>query len=196
MMDMIGQSKKELRNYVLALRKSLNPEKVQADSRKIFDRLCSMEEFYTSRIIMSYVSFGNEVNTLHFIERCLSMGKRICVPLITTSSDGKKSMIASEIFSMEDDLAPGTMGILEPAEGKVRELEPGLIDLVIVPGIVFSIDRYRIGYGGGYYDRFLPLLRKDCLKAGVAFELQIRDRVPVESHDFPVDVVITEDRII
>jgi 5-formyltetrahydrofolate cyclo-ligase len=195
-MDMIKESKKELRKSVLDLRKSLSPEKVRVDSQKIFNKLCSIESFLAGNIIMSYVSFGNEVSTLDFIARCLSVGKRICVPLITRGSDGKKTMIPSEIFSIEDDLAPGTMGILEPVEGRIRKLEPEEIDLVIVPGIIFSTDRYRIGYGGGYYDRFLPALRNDCLKAGVAFEFQIRDRVPVESHDIPVDMVITEDRII
>jgi 5-formyltetrahydrofolate cyclo-ligase len=70
------------------------------------------------------------------------------------------------------------------------------MDLAVVPGVAFDLERRRIGYGAGYYDRFLPRLRQDCLAVGVAYSLQLVENIQAGEHDIPMDAVITEDRIL
>jgi 5-formyltetrahydrofolate cyclo-ligase len=91
---------------------------------------------------------------------------------------------------------PGVFGILEPRKESARIFNPEEIDLVIVPGVAFDEHRNRIGFGAGFYDRFLESVRPSCAKIGIAFEFQIYDEVPVEEHDIPLDLVITEKRTI
>ena len=95
-----------------------------------------------------------------------------------------------------NELEPKTFEILEPKEPYTREFNPDKLDLVIVPGIVFDKKGHRIGYGYGYYDRFLKLLGKNVKKIGFAFEFQLVDKIPEEQHDVPMDVVITEKRVL
>jgi 5-formyltetrahydrofolate cyclo-ligase len=90
----------------------------------------------------------------------------------------------------------GYMGIAEPDASILHRVDPLEIDMVVVPGVAFDMARNRIGYGGGYYDRFLCTLRPDCLKVAVAFELQVFDSIPAASYDIPVDIIVTEERII
>ncbi|MDP4107760.1 MAG: 5-formyltetrahydrofolate cyclo-ligase, partial [Bacillota bacterium] len=79
---------------------------------------------------------------------------------------------------------------------KIRKIQPSKIDLVVVPGVAFDIRRNRIGYGGGYYDRFLKKTSFACFKVGLAFEAQIADEVPIDRYDVPLHMVITENAII
>ncbi|NLD47053.1 MAG: 5-formyltetrahydrofolate cyclo-ligase, partial [Clostridiaceae bacterium] len=84
----------------------------------------------------------------------------------------------------------------EPDKKLTTRINPDIIDFVIVPGVVFDIKRNRIGYGAGFYDAFLKRLDPRCFKAGIAFEFQVYQQVPVEPHDVPLDTVITEERFI
>jgi len=96
-----------------------------------------------------------------------------------------------------DELEPGYYNILTPKQEFIRYIDPSEIDLVIVPGAVFDREGYRVGYGGGYYDKFLSSkIRKDISKIAIAFDLQIVDKVPREEHDISVDYIITEKEII
>lgn len=97
---------------------------------------------------------------------------------------------------MDSDLEKGVLGLLEPKKECKRLLNPEDIDLIVVPGIAFDILKNRIGYGAGYYDRFLKTTREDCLKVGVAFELQILDKINTQEHDVPLNAIITEKRVI
>lgn len=88
---------------------------------------------------------------------------------------------------------PSTFGVLEPPEKE--EIVLAEIDVVVVPGVAFDRNGYRMGYGGGYYDNFLPKLRPDTKKIAVAFNMQIRDLVPIELHDVKMDMIITEQKV-
>ncbi len=139
-----------------------------------------------------YVSFASEVETHSLIRMLLEEGKHVSVPCIDRPS---KIMAASRIKSMEHDLAPGCFGILEPVQGCLHPVEANTIDVVIVPGAAFATDGFRIGYGGGYYDRFL----KNCpaVTIGIAFDMQVVEQVPHDARwDVPLDYIITECRII
>lgn len=187
--------KKEIRRQIIELRNSLSKNDVEGKSSLIAKQLKSLKQFGTSKHIMCYMDFRNEVMTAKFIKNCLDLGKRVSVPVIVKSGDGNKEMFASEIDSIEEGFELSSFGILEPVKDLQKAVEPGGLDFVVVPGLAFDREKYRLGYGAGFYDRFLPRLGSNCLKVGIAFDLQIVDKVPTEEHDFALDLIITESQI-
>ncbi len=177
-----------LREQILEIRKNLNVQKVECFSDIIINSLISSELYKKASNIMSYVSFNNEVNTHKFIAKAIEDGKKISVPYINNKN---KVMLPCLIHDI-NELVPGYFGILSPDPNRLKLIDEKSIDLVIVPGAVFDKNGYRIGYGGGYYDKFLPLLRKDTSTIGLAFSFQVIDKVPFEKYDIPVDFIITE----
>ncbi|WP_258358639.1 5-formyltetrahydrofolate cyclo-ligase [Moorella sulfitireducens (nom. illeg.)] len=185
--------KKQLRREIIARRNSLAAALREAKSRIILNKLQGLPVWQQAGVIMSYVSFGSEVATPELIKTALAGGKRVAVPLCVR--EGRR-LIASEIFAFPGDLQPGTWGILEPRPECLRPLDPGLIDLAIVPGVAFDRAGNRLGYGAGYYDRFLATLRPGTKAVALAFAEQVVPDVYPEAHDRPVDVVITDVEII
>lgn len=183
-------NKKELRSYILSLRESLSDEDVMLKSLGIMRRLEGLSFFARAGTIMAYMDYKKEVITSQIIEKALSTGKRIVLPL--TIPD-KHQLVLIEIKDLKSDITAGFKGIREPKYNNERIVTPREVDLVLVPGVVFDERGYRIGYGGGYYDRFLK--ETSACKVGLAFELQIHT-VPEEEHDIKMDYVVTEDRII
>lgn len=185
--------KKELRKSIIQERLEMSSETVAVKSMLIANRLFGLKEFQHAKAIMSYVDFRNEVSTEAIITAALSLGKRVFVPVC--EPEGLR-LIPSEIKEFPDDLVPGTWGILEPRPDAFRPVDPMEIDLVLVPGVAFDRLGNRLGYGAGYYDRFLPRLREGTPLIALAFALQVRDEVYSEAHDCPVDMVITEEQVI
>jgi 5-formyltetrahydrofolate cyclo-ligase len=185
--------KKQLRKEIIAQRMSQPDEAVGAKSRRILDRVRALPEFQKAGLVMFYLDFRKEVATGELIEYCLAHGKRVVIPITDTKNI---KLIPSEIKDFPGDLTEGTWGILEPKPDCVRPVAPTEIDFVIVPGVSFDVQGNRLGYGGGFYDRFLRRLRPDASFAALAFELQIRDNVFPEAHDYPMLYVITEERVI
>ncbi|MGI6712135.1 MAG: 5-formyltetrahydrofolate cyclo-ligase [Bacillota bacterium] len=181
--------KKEMRKVVLQARQAMTREIVQEKSIIICSKIAQIETFRKAKIIMAYLPFRNEVDVTLLFPSLWDQGKRIVIPLCDTKN---KALIPSELKSMERDLQPGVWGILEPKPGCVRPVAPQEIDFVIVPGVSFDPSCNRLGYGGGYYDRFLPQLRNDAPKIAVAFEIQIVADTAPKEFDFPMDGVITE----
>ncbi|WP_406677004.1 5-formyltetrahydrofolate cyclo-ligase [Moorella sp. ACPs] len=185
--------KKQLRQQIIARRDALAKTVREAKSEIIVNKLQGLPAWQQAGTIMSYVSFGSEVATPALIKAALAGGKRVAVPLCVR--DGRR-LIASEVLAFPDDLQPGTWGILEPRPESLRPLDPKLIDLVIVPGVAFDRAGNRLGYGAGYYDRFLATLRPETRTIALAFAEQIVPDVYPEAHDRPVDMVITDTEII
>lgn len=185
-----------IRNEILLRRDSLSEDEILSKSGSIFSKLVSSEKFENSRFIMVYSDFRKEVSTRCFIEECIASGKRVALPLVYNDGPQSRGLWACEIADMEKELEVGKYGILEPKKQEAKIVNPLLLDMVIVPGVVFGLNRFRIGYGAGYYDRFLCNVSKACLKVGVAFEIQVVESVPAEEHDIPLDMIITEERII
>lgn len=184
--------KRELREKILARRDLLSQSSILKSSEVIIEKLTSISEYLNSTNIMTFVSYSSEVDTHNLIIRALAEGKKVYVPV---TKRNPREMNPSRIKSFED-LVPGYFNILTPKKEKVEIVEPEKLDLVIVPGVLFDKAGFRIGYGGGYYDRFLPQLRKDVKKIAIAFELQVQsDKLPVNSFDIPVDMIITEESI-
>lgn len=185
--------KKALRKEIIAARMNQPDEVVAEKSARIAEKVKSLPEFAKAGLVMFYLDFRKEVATGELIRYCLDNGKRVVIP-ITDSKNIR--LIPSELKDYPGDLTSGTWGILEPKPDRVRPVEPSELDFVIVPGVSFDDKGNRLGYGGGFYDRFLRQTRPDTVFAALAFELQIRDNVYPEAHDYPVHYVITEDRTI
>ncbi len=180
--------KKHIRNKIRQERESLTKQFVEKNSRIIHDMLFSLKEYKDAKTIMVYLSFNNEVETLPIIENALKHKKNICGPKIIKEN---KTIIPMEIKSIED--IDFSTKIPQPKDGKPYSIEK--IDLAIIPGIVFDIYENRIGFGAGYYDKFLKNFKK--LKIAIAYDFQItEEKLPTLPYDIPMDMIITEKRII
>lgn len=186
-----GFGKRALRNEILTRRLMMSREANAEYSRRIAENVAGMRAFVESSTIMAYWPFRNEVDTSLLVRMALTSGKRVVLPRTIKQ---ERRLAPHIIGDVERDLRPGAYGIMEPLP-ELPEAKPEEIGLVIVPGLVFDRAGNRIGYGGGYYDRFLPQLPR-AAKVAVAFSLQIVPRVPFDERDRPVDYVVTEDEVI
>jgi len=179
--------KKEIRTKALAARDSLQPGQRTAKSREIEERLFSLPEFRSARIILFFASFRSEVETSSMIRRALAAGKRTVLPKVVG-----RELALYEIGDRDNDVSPGAWGIPEPRETRPIRLDE--IDLILVPGAAFDEQGNRLGYGAGFYDKLLSAFTKTT--AALAFEAQIVPQVPAEPHDVPIKKIVTEKRII
>jgi len=141
---------------------------------------------------MFYLSYGSEVVTDLMINEVLADGKEVAVPVIQSPGDG--IMTAVKINRLEDCYEK-VYGIRQPEFNENDVVSKEDVDLIFVPGIVFDLNGYRIGYGKGYYDRWLE--GTDVLKrVGLAFEVQLIDKIPNGQYDLPVSKILTEKRVI
>lgn len=185
--------KKAFRKLALDKRDSLPEAERMKASERIQNKLSSLPAFHTSRVILGYMNFKSEVVCTEILRLILSLGKKVVIPLSVPET---RTLLLSEIRDLDRDLERDFYGILVPKKEIFRQISPKEIDFVIVPGVAFSEDRFRMGYGAGYYDRFLADLRPDAVCAGLAFEAQVFTKIPTESHDKQMDFVITERRIL
>lgn len=189
----MNNTKNNLRNVFLNKRKSLNNNEVIVKSSLIVNTLINMNEFKNANIIMCYVNNNNEVITKDFIRHCLKIKKKVAVPYVVQCQ--KLNIIKGIEIKNIQELSPGYCGIYEPNSVEY-EIKPYEFDLIVVPGIVFDINRFRIGYGKGMYDRFLKRVNNNCKKVGLAYDFQIIESIPAEEHDIQVDKIITESKIL
>jgi len=182
-----------LRKFVLDLRDKLGWEEVSARSKKIAERLFSLAEYRQAETIMYFLNFGKEVDTLAMVPASLAHGKRVVAPKTVHS---ERRLILSEIVDPQRDLEPGRWGIPEPKTERLRQVDAAAIDFVIVPGVAFDEQGHRLGYGGGYYDRFFAGLREGVPLVALTFDLQVVPEVPVDPWDRRVDLILTEERVI
>lgn len=174
------------RKETLARRKSIYNKTIDA---AVIDTFIESDLYKNADWIMAYVSFGTEINTHDFIKKALADGKHIVVPICNAADH---TLILSEIINFPDDLEEGHYGILEVREACRRIVDPKQLDLVIVPGCAFSHSGHRMGFGGGYYDRFLETISDDCVTVALVREDFIFDEIPMEAHDKSVPFMVTE----
>lgn len=185
--------KVELRKDILHTRRGMSKEEVTSKSQLISDKVLSLTEYKQAKVVMLYLDFRNEVVTTELLQKTLANGQRVVIPVTDIKNT---ALIPSEIINYPDDITAGTWGIPEPKSEALRPIEPTEIDIVIVPGVAFDVKGNRLGYGGGFYDRFLLRTKPGTIFVALAFELQIKDEVYPEKHDHPVHYVITEERVI
>lgn len=184
------QKKEELRKNLLEQREAI-PEAAYYDlSADIIEELKKQDEFRAAEIIHCYISMNKrrEVETRELIKEILLKKRQVIVP-VTNFENRTLSHVHLRSF---EDLQKNKWGVLEPNNGE--EVFPDKVELVIVPVVAADEECNRIGYGKGFYDRFLKQVK--CPKIGLIFDRNIVEKVPVEDFDIPLDKVITESRII
>ncbi len=176
--------KKTIRKQILQIRKAMDKESVEELSKIICDKVSRLEQFILSNKICLYMPINNEVDTKYLIDVCFSMKKEVFLPKVLGDN--------MDFYQYKPDmkLTDGPYNILEPENDKV--LIPDNKTLVVMPGAVFSEDCNRIGYGGGYYDRYLEK-HPYCYKVAVCYKFQILDSIPFDKHDIKPDIIICED---
>jgi len=192
------EEKKEIRSRILNLRNSLNTNDVESNSDLIQAKLWQLIESHGFKSIMFYIAFGSEVRTQICISKALDKELNVIVPVCIKTKNEQglvREILPSRLLDPKSELAEGTFGVLEPKIEFRRPFSPEEIDLVVVPGVAFDERCYRIGYGAGYYDRFLPRCTK-ALSVALAYEMQIVTDAFPASWDVPVNCIITEKRMI
>ena len=181
-------TKAEIRKEFIVKRRQLPQEKVQEWSEKIEERAFNLILEQNVGVIALYAAFRNEPELWSLSERLFSMEKTVLFP--KCQANGQMTMYAIHSLS---ELASGAYGILEPTEA-----EPALpeeIDLILCPGCAFSKGGERMGYGGGYYDRYLLKCTK-AVKVGVCYDISLTETLPTEPFDAKMNTIITENRLI
>lgn len=152
-----------------------------------------LTRYFQPRLIMSYVSTSGEAPTHDVIRSCLKRGQRVCVPCMDAEWE---RIVPSELENFAADLERRYSGILEPRDTCRRPVEPSDIDIILIPGVAFDPRGMRLGRGGGHYDRFLSGCPAEAVKIGLAFTWQIVEEVPYETHDVPMDLIVTEQGVV
>lgn len=189
----IEKQKSSLRKRILALRRAQSSRDIEKKSDNIKGELFTFSTFDEAETILFYLAVKDEVQTEKMIEESLQKDKRVVVPFIDWQ---RKEILPSEIKDLAKDIKIGILKIPQPKKNFYSPFSPASIDLVIIPGVVFDRKGNRLGFGGGFYDRFLGKLSDTTKLVGLAFELQLVDNVPSQSHDVAVDYLITEGGII
>ncbi|MFH1008434.1 MAG: 5-formyltetrahydrofolate cyclo-ligase [Candidatus Latescibacterota bacterium] len=190
MTDQIHGEKNGIRKKLLAQRRALSEEAVRECGEAIRRRLVGLPEYKDARVIHTYVSDKhNEADTWRLMSLALEEGKRILVPVTNVRN---RRLDHSEIKSL-DELEPSVFGLSEPRAECRRLVGAGEIDLVIVPGVAFDPWGNRIGFGGGYYDRFLSEVQAP--KIALAYSFQVLGEIKTDPHDVSMDRLVTEERV-
>ena len=187
----IPASKADIREFVLKKRNFISARQRRQKSSAIDKKLFSMPAFRKAKTVFTYISFRSEVSTRGIIKKCLSLGKKVAVPV----ADMKLGKIIPVQFESFSSLKKSRFGVPEPALENSIKIPASKIDFIVVPGVAFDTSRNRIGYGKGFYDRFLSRHGK-IPNAAIAFEAQLLSSVPAGSADMKVRKIITENRII
>ena len=186
----LRDAKIALRRQVLGRRDALPPDARAAAAAAIAARIAALLSFRTARTVLLTLAFRSEWDTTPLVLAGLAAGATVAVPRVDTMA---RMLALHAISDLQRDTVPGHQGIPEPRPD-CPGIAPAMIDWVLVPGVAFDAAGRRLGYGGGYYDRLLPLLPPRAARVAGAFELQIVDAVPAAAYDLRVDTVATESR--
>jgi len=181
-----------LRHHILSTRRSLSLGEVKERSEKIREFFFNFPLVKKASLILFYLSLPDEVQTERLIRDTLKMGKKVAVPLVKKE---KREIIPCKLSNYDKELEDGPWGIPQP-KIKCKRVDIKEIDLVVVPGVAFDEKGHRLGFGAGFYDRFLRLLSSTTKTVSLSFEIQIVNKVPYLPHDISVDYIITEKRIV
>lgn len=189
----MGGVKTALRQRHLGLRKQLNAEQVYDLSQKAQQLVMALAVFSAARTVGLYAPHANEVDTELLSSCAQAVGAVVAYPRIV---HGTMEFVR---FDSECTWQPGKFGILEPSIGAQGvhscQVEPELFDAVVVPGVAFDSAGNRLGYGKGFYDRFLAQCTPQCVFIGLAYAFQLEDKLPREAHDVALDYVVTDAKI-
>ncbi len=185
-------NKIKLRKNLLSQREEMEKQEVEKQSKKIMENLIKVPAFLESKVVMIYLSFQNEVDTNEIIDWCFKQGKEVVIPYCVV---GTREIIPCKLDTERKGLVKSKYGIWEPSKDSRIPVDIENIDTIIVPGVGFDKDCNRLGFGGGYYDRFLIKRNKKSPAIAICYENQIVESVPTDNYDIPMDMVVTENRI-
>jgi 5-formyltetrahydrofolate cyclo-ligase len=189
----IAVEKEQFRRYILRLRDRQSLRDIESKSLEILDQVSHIHEYVRARGIACYVSKDSEVDTRPLIRSALDSNKRVLVPVV---KKGDIDLFFSEIKDLGKELVPGSFNISEPRPEFLRPTSLDTVDILFVPGIAWDKEGYRLGWGRGYFDRVLKVLPGHVRSIGLSFNLQFVSRVPRDQFDVPVNMVVTESRVV
>ena len=179
------ETKQAIRKQIFAARKRVTEEEVKSRSHLIAEKVFLLPEFQTAKRILVYADYNHEVMTGELIEAAWKAGKEVAVPKVT-----EKEMVFIRLTDF-NQLAPGYFSIPEPETGEEIFWEEGLM---IMPGVAFDRANHRVGYGGGFYDRYLEK-HPQLERVAIAFSFQMLPEVPTEPTDICPQIIVTEEEI-
>lgn len=182
----LEKNKNTIRKEVLKARKKLTPLEIMFASDKISEYVLSLDELNEAESVLIYADYNNEVMTDKLVLSLMMKGKKIYMPKVFGDE-----MEFFRVFSL-DELEVGAFNIREPIDIEDLKYEYKPKDLIIMPGVAFDEDGNRIGYGKGYYDRYLEE-KTELIKVGICFKIQIVDKIPAQDTDVKLDYIISED---
>ncbi|MGH2683142.1 MAG: 5-formyltetrahydrofolate cyclo-ligase [Actinomycetota bacterium] len=180
--------KADLRARMRALRAAVPLEERLRLAVAVEERVFALPVMAPARTVLLFYSFGSEVETSEMAKRVHQEGKRLLLPFLEA-----ERMEAAEVLP-EDELVPSGYGPREPARRVA--VDPSEVDVVIAPGLAFDREGYRLGYGGGHYDRYLSRIGPGALRIGIGFAAQLVERVPREPADERLDLVVTDTGVV
>lgn len=184
-MSKIKEEKSVMRKHYRDMREKMTPDFKRSLDVEIASRFLCSREYMFSKSILIYVAKNTEIETRDIICAALTLGKQVAVPKCECQGIMKFYLINSL-----DDLKAGFKDIMEPQTDKCTELTDFTDSLCVVPGLSFSPQGTRLGFGGGYYDRFLE--KYEGTSVGLCYSSFVKWDLPYESHDIPVDILITD----
>jgi len=184
--------KRSLRDALMASRDAIEPALHADASREIAARIAALDAFRRARVVLLTLPYRSEWDATLVARHALADGKIVAVPRVDVL---RRMLQPLRIRNLDVDIEAGYRGIPEPRE-HCPPVEAETIEWVLVPGVAFDVDGRRLGYGGGYYDRLLPLLSSTTPRVAGAFEVQLVDCVPAAPHDVGVDCIATELRLV
>lgn len=184
-------NKQYLRNELLQKRSLLAVEESLQVGHRICDQITNWKVYLECDVIAVYAAFRGEVDVSFIVDKAWKQGKRVVYPKANPKT---KTMRFYEVHDC-NELHKGAYGILEPLAQKEREVDPNEIGLALVPGVGFDQERYRLGYGAGYYDRFFTDF-PTIIRVGIAYPEQIVKTVYPESHDCKMDYICTSTQLL
>ncbi len=177
------ETKKDIRKRVLKIRDNISKTEWEAWSNRIYEKIVTHSFFLESEFIYCFINYSNEVDTRRIIEKAWELGKTVAVPKIHDND------MYFHVIHGFDELEEGYKGILEPMTPKFTGVKDGLM---IMPGVAFDKNKNRIGYGKGFYDRFLDKYPQLSTIA-IAFDFQVVEQIPFDEHDWNPQILITEE---
>ncbi|MBQ2614047.1 MAG: 5-formyltetrahydrofolate cyclo-ligase [Clostridia bacterium] len=184
MCESIAAQKAEKRKHFRTVRDGIPPAQREIDSEIIAEKVLALIQEKQIKRVFVYLSIGSEVHTHSLIAKLLSLGVTVGVPRCDKVTHKMDAIVIQDL----EQLQTGAYGILEPKDGPI--LPPEQVELILLPALAFAKDGTRLGYGGGYYDRYTQDFHG--LMVGLAFSACLTENLPKDAFDKPVDLVITE----
>ena len=180
------EEKKQIRKQIFAARKAHTDAQIEEWSRMIADRVTTLPEYKDAKRILAYADYNHEVMTGFIIEAAWRDGKEVAVPKVVG-----QDMVFYKLTDFAQ-LEKGYFGIPEPARGEIVQWEDAMM---VMPGVAFDKENHRVGYGGGFYDKYLNRYgADDFLKIGICYDFQMQkyDTIKMEENDVKVDMTVTD----